>query len=106
VAVRRIERSVPVGPEARSDSQARRRSGGPEQVRPFAFCRDLGIVPSHPLWSKVMMAVTEFGGNYARLFSDVVKRACTWLDDPGAPSEDARPTSGPQAAAVCATGPP
>jgi hypothetical protein len=70
------------------------------------ICRDLGIVPSHPLWRKVMMAVTEFGGNYARLFSDVVKRVCTWLDDPGASADDRSPASWPQAAAACGTGPP
>ena len=39
------------------------------------ICRDLGIVPSHPLWDKIWMVVTEFGGNVMRLY-------CAWETDP------------------------
>jgi hypothetical protein len=70
------------------------------------ICRDLGIVPSSPLWDEVMMVVTEFGGNYVRLFSDVVDRVCTWFDDPGAAAGERSPAPWSQAAAACGTGPP
>jgi hypothetical protein len=39
------------------------------------ICRDLGIMPSHPLWREVQMAVIRHGGNLARLTMDVIGRA-------------------------------
>ena len=31
------------------------------------ICRDLGILPSHPLWRELQHAIIEHGGNLARL---------------------------------------
>ena len=70
------------------------------------ICRDLGIVPSHPLWGEVMMVVTEFGGNLARLYGDVINRVCAWTTDLSGFDADGWPALLASAAAVCATGPP
>ena len=37
--------------------------------------RDLGILPSHPLWRDVQQPMSEFGGSLARLLSDILDRA-------------------------------
>ena len=39
------------------------------------ICRDLGIMPNHPLWREVQVAIIRHGGNLARLAMDVAKRA-------------------------------
>jgi hypothetical protein len=39
------------------------------------ICRDLGILPSHPLWRDVARAMLEYGGSPARLVSDLIDRA-------------------------------
>jgi hypothetical protein len=39
------------------------------------ICRDLGILPSHPLWREVQEAMFEFGGNLSRLVCDLMDRA-------------------------------
>jgi hypothetical protein len=39
------------------------------------ICRDLGILPSHPLWPDVARAMLEYGGSPARLVSDLIDRA-------------------------------
>jgi hypothetical protein len=39
------------------------------------ICRDLGIMPSHPLWREVQVVVMRHGGNLARLTMDVIGRA-------------------------------
>jgi hypothetical protein len=39
------------------------------------ICRDLGIAPSHPLWTELRSAINAFGGNYIRLVSDTLNRA-------------------------------
>jgi len=70
------------------------------------ICRDLGIVQSHPLWGDILMVVTEFGGNYMKLFKDTLARVCTWFADLSALGQDASPAPWPQAAAACSTGPP
>jgi hypothetical protein len=70
------------------------------------ICRDLGIVQSHQLWGEMMMVVTEFGGNFVRLFKDTWDRMATWFTDPAALTQDGWPTPWPQAAAACGTGPP
>jgi hypothetical protein len=31
------------------------------------ICRDLGILPSHPLWREVQQLMLEYGGSFARL---------------------------------------
>jgi hypothetical protein len=37
--------------------------------------RDLGILPSHPLWREVQQAMREFGGSLVRLLRDILDRA-------------------------------
>jgi hypothetical protein len=39
------------------------------------ICRDLGILPSHPLWRDVERAMLEHGGAFARLAIDVIRQA-------------------------------
>jgi hypothetical protein len=39
------------------------------------ICRDLGIMPSDPLWREVQLVVIRHGGNLARLTMDVIRRA-------------------------------
>jgi hypothetical protein len=46
------------------------------------ICRDLGILPCHPLWHELSRAVMRFGGSLARLVSDILHRPYPpgWLD--------------------------
>jgi hypothetical protein len=39
------------------------------------ICRDLGILPSHPLWRDVQRAMLEHGGSHARLAIHLIRRA-------------------------------
>ena len=52
------------------------------------ICRDLGILPCHPLWREVQRALMQHGGNYAALVKDIITRprppgwyetSATWL---------------------------
>jgi hypothetical protein len=63
------------------------------------ICRDLGIVPSHPLWLELMVLVPEHGGNFPALFEDIWDRVLpqTGRHPPGA---------SPPSLAPAATGPP
>jgi hypothetical protein len=70
------------------------------------ICRDLGIVPAHPLWREVLMVITENDGNFVGFFNDALDRACAWFEDPSMVQQDGWPAPGSQAAAVCSTGPP
>jgi hypothetical protein len=70
------------------------------------ICRDLGIVPSHPLWGEVMMVLSEHGGNYVRYVRNVAVRMCAWLTAPPAADADGWPAPRSQPAAACSTGPP
>ena len=38
------------------------------------ICRDLGILPSHPLFGELSSAIIGYGGSLARLFTDVLDR--------------------------------
>ena len=38
-------------------------------------CRDLGIMPSHPLWREIQLAIICHGGSLARLVKDILDRA-------------------------------
>jgi len=67
------------------------------------ICRDLGIVPSHPLWDEIWMVVTEFGGNVMRLYHDTMDRMCAWETDPTLLTDDGWAERWAQ---VAATGPP
>jgi hypothetical protein len=39
------------------------------------ICRDLGVMPSHPLWRELQLAIMRHGGNPARLAMDLTRRA-------------------------------
>ena len=39
------------------------------------ICRDLGILPSHPLWRDVQRVMAEHGGACARLAIDLIRQA-------------------------------
>ena len=58
------------------------------------ICRDLGIVPSDPLWRELALAVIECGGNFAALFEDTYKRVSTAILGPPAVDSPAWPPSG------------
>jgi hypothetical protein len=70
------------------------------------ICRDLGIVPSHPLWGEVMMVLSEHGGNYVRYVREVAARMCAWLLASPAADANGWPAPRSQPAAACSTGPP
>ena len=63
------------------------------------ICRDLGILPSHPLWREIRLAVMGHGGNSVALFMDIMRRVLPVrsLDPSGAP---------PRLPAPVGTGPP
>ena len=53
----------------------------PEQIRrrPIGemiadICRDLGVVPAHPLWRELQTAIIRENGRYAALVIDILKR--------------------------------
>ena len=70
------------------------------------ICRDLGIVPAHPLWREVMLVVTEHGGSITKLFKATMDRVFAWSADPSAVEQDGWPAQWDQAVATCGTGPP
>ena len=70
------------------------------------ICRDLGIVPAHPLWREVMLVVTEHGGSITKLFKATMDRVFTRFADPSGVEPDGSPPPCQQAVAVCGTGPP
>jgi hypothetical protein len=39
------------------------------------ICRDLGVMPSHPLWRELQIVVIRHGGSLARLVKDILDRA-------------------------------
>ena len=68
------------------------------------ICRDLGIMPNHPLWRELSAVIIRYGGNLARLLKDIFDRtfqhpASPWtLLPPPAPALQSPAPSG--------TGPP
>ncbi len=63
------------------------------------ICRDLGIMPNHPLWRELQLIIIRHGGSLARLVKDILSRA---FERP-ASAWPAAPLPSP---AVCGTGPP
>jgi len=70
------------------------------------ICRDLGIVPAHPLWREAMAVVTEFRGNLSRFFLDTTRRVLAWCISPAFRQKDEWAERWLPAVAAGATGPP
>ena len=69
------------------------------------ICRDLGILPNHPLWRELSAAITQNGGKLANLVSDIFKRGRDTIALMTTDSA-AWPWPGPQSLEAAATGPP
>ncbi len=69
------------------------------------ICRDLGIMPSSPLWREISLLIIANGGNLATLYRDINGRAFMWqsslhaAEHPGCPAlilpVALRPSTGP-----------
>ncbi|HME27026.1 MAG TPA: hypothetical protein VKI44_37850 [Acetobacteraceae bacterium] len=64
------------------------------------ICRDLGILPSHPLWRELSLLIIRHGDSLAALVMDVIARGC------GSPLSRAGPQAPPASPAPAGTGPP
>ena len=113
--------SLRQSPPARSPDQARGQGPGvdagmptPEQIaaevrrRPIGaviadICRDLGIMPDHPLWPELRVLIIRHGGNLAYLVRDILDRAFQPLASDRTP---AWPMPSLQSPAPAGTGPP
>jgi hypothetical protein len=58
------------------------------------MCRDLGIVPSHPLWREAMIEIISYGGSLATLFNNTIERVRAFHS----PGPTAAPSPTPPAA--------
>ncbi len=67
------------------------------------ICRDLGIMPSHPLWPELQHLIIRYGGNLANLVKDILERA---FPRPAASGPPAWPAVSLQSPAPSGTGPP
>jgi hypothetical protein len=67
------------------------------------ICRDLGIMPSHPLWREVQMAIIRYGGSLANLVRDLIHQSFQSLVPAAAPAALPAPSPLPSPAG---TGPP
>lgn len=67
------------------------------------ICRDLGILPNHPLWRDLRKAIMHHGGSYVRLLKDIITQPSLSLAESAAPSE---PPAFPSSLAPASTGPP
>ena len=65
------------------------------------ICRDLGIMPNHPLWRELQALIDEYRGNYASLVIEILNRPSITLFES---EPTVQPTNPPTPA--CATGPP
>jgi hypothetical protein len=70
------------------------------------ICRDLGIMPSSKLWHEIANAVVEYGGNLAKLFSDVCNRFRPWPIEAAVAQDPAQTARSCGAPIVPGTGPP
>jgi hypothetical protein len=70
------------------------------------ICRDLGIVPSHPLWRELPLAIIANGGNLATLVKDILQRLFPYPINPPATVHPAGPAPDLSFALTPGTGPP
>jgi hypothetical protein len=66
------------------------------------ICRDLGILPSHPLWRELQHAIIRYDGNLANLVDDFLDRAFPLP----ATARSRFPAPPPTSVAPASTGPP
>ena len=66
------------------------------------ICRDLGILPSHPLWRELQIVIIREDGNLANLVKDILDQAFP-ITPPPPPGSPAPP---PRFLAPARTGPP
>jgi hypothetical protein len=66
------------------------------------ICRDLGILPSHPLWRELQHAIIQHGGSHAALYMDIIRRSFRTL----APDWPASPLAASQVPAPACARPP
>jgi hypothetical protein len=109
----------PASPRRTDDDALLAHMPTPEQIaaeirrRPIGevicdICRDLGIVPAHPLWRELQHAIIREGGRYAALVIDILKRPSR-LPIPKDWPEQPPPylwAAWPHSPASAATGPP
>ena len=70
------------------------------------ICRDLGIVPSNPLWRELSAAIISYGGNLATLLGDIFDRHGLLLIRPPAAALPAGPAPILPSTVRPGTGPP
>jgi hypothetical protein len=81
----RAPRAAPAASPAREADPRLALLPTPEQIaaevrrRPIGaviadICRDLGILPTHPLWHELSLAIIWHGGSFNRLFKDIFDR--------------------------------
>ena len=68
------------------------------------ICRDLRILPSHPLWRDIQNAINKHGGSYIRLLKDLLRRNYQLAVELVAPYDSPCPSVSSPASA--STGPP
>ena len=68
------------------------------------ICRDLGIMPNHPLWAELSVVIIRFGGNLAKLVKDICERAFRFPAPPWPLPPNLAPVL--QSPAPSGTGPP
>jgi len=66
------------------------------------ICRDLGILPSHPLWRELQHAIIRYDGSLANLMKDILDRAFPLP----ATARSRSPAPPPACLAPASTGPP
>ncbi len=68
------------------------------------ICRDLGIMPNHPLWRELRVVIIRHGGSLGRLLKDIFDRAFQCPASPWLLSSPLAPVL--QSPAPSSTGPP
>ena len=93
-------------PELPTEAQiavwVRRRPVGAVVAVVADICRDLGILPSHPLWRDIQRTLIVHGGGYARLLIEILDRIFPFKPPPWPPATQAVLLRGAHAG----TGPP
>jgi hypothetical protein len=114
----RQPRAAPPTAQCPSDADSRiARLPTPEQIpaevrrRPVGaviadICREFGIMPDHPLWRELSLAIVMNGGDLNALLTDIFKRVYTATAERTAAKRTESPAPCPESAKPPATGPP